>query len=244
MGVYLVSDFDFISEVIFKSNVQVSFTNKYKELVEGFLNPAKDERRLTQLIQASLLFAYKHLSEFEGFSGFDLENDIIDNKKILDAHLREYMSFKDKLEDLKSRAMQVVVEQNDKAVYEVIYGLINLELVDSTVEVTEVGHQEDINKGVLEEAIKGYIDNALSEYFEKYSKMLEGVSDKLNSLDVIESKTTPEVSIGDGGSIGVPDRETTFDSDQDTVKSLDDIVIDTDEDFGSDALTDLVNSLL
>ena len=87
-------------------------------------------------------------------------------------------------------------------------------------------------------------DNALSEYFEKYRKMLEGVSDKLNSLDVIVKKTTPEVIIDDGGSIGGPDRETTFDSDQDTIKSLDDIVIDTNEDFGSDALTDLVNSLL
>lgn len=247
-----MNGFDFVPEVIFKSNVQVYFTNKYKALVEGFLNPAKDNRSLTQLIQDSLLFAFDNLKEFEKYSGFTTDNEIADQKKMIDERNKQINSCYEGIIELQSLAKDAIVSQSDKAIYNVLYGLINIKLnsIEQAV-VEESAVTTEQPKTDIEERVKEYIDINLSKHKKMLDEAIESIRNQINEmindnvLSVIKQESSKPTT-----PVNEPKQEkVSIDLTKDIVKE--NIVVEkkveqlinVDDDFGSGDLLGAIGSM-
>lgn len=249
--------FDFVPEIIFKSNVQVYFTNKYKELVEGFLNPAKDGRALTQLIQDALLFAFDNLSEFEKHTGFNVANEIADNKKVADEKLKSLNAVYNSITELQALAKDAIVSQSDKAIYNVLYGLINIplgsvELSNEKVATVVETQPKEVNSNDIRE----YIDKCIKEMV---NKSIEEMKTQIDSMVKASIGQVEKVSFVPTSKVVEVKKEIIEEKAQDVeVKKVEDVtvedsksetdnsdeqIIDIDDDFGSGDLLGALNAM-
>jgi len=183
-----VDDFSYVPEVIFKSNVQIYFTQESEKLVNGLLNPAKNDRCLTKLIQDSLNYVFNNLTDFQNFTSFSGDNKILTEQLKLEETVRNANTVLDKLRLMQEEAKNAINTKDESLIYGVLYELTNMNT--ESEEVTQTGEKADD----IEEKIKALISGEIEKQIKLIKSSLQSDMQALKeSIAVTSHEVASEI---------------------------------------------------